>query len=44
MVTLSPAFKLNIYEEAIPGGASFHKAGGGVAIRTFSIIILPSAG
>ena len=44
IVTLSPDFRLNIYDEAIPGGTSFQSAGGGVEIRTFSIIISPSAG
>ena len=34
---------INMYEDAIPGGASvFH--GGGEAILTFNMILLPSAG
>ena len=46
--TLSPAFLENIYEDAIPGFNSdqlfFSLSQGGVAILTFNIISLPSAG
>ena len=34
----------DVVKEANPGGASFHKGGGGVAILTLSITLLPSAG
>ena len=48
IVTLSPAFLENIYEDAIPGFNSdqlfFSLSQGGVAILTFNIISLPSAG
>ncbi len=48
IVTLSPGFLENIYEDAIPGVTSIQEflslSQGGVAILTFNIMSLPSAG
>ena len=48
MVTLSPGLREKMYDEATPGFTSIQPplalSNGGVAIRTFSIILRPSAG
>ena len=48
IVTLSPGFFEKIYEEAIPGLTSIQEfldlSHGGVAILTFNMISVPSAG
>ena len=48
MVTLSPGFKSNTYDEHTPGFTSAQpplaRSHGGVAIRIFNMMMFPSAG
>ncbi len=44
MVTSSPGLRVNMYDDILPGGTSSGAPGGGVAMRTLSMMMPFSSG